>query len=280
MLSVCIVLVNSTFRKGIESPEQLEDLGINVYASIPISEWQRKKDLEIKIKDSKGANLDLLLASGNPTDLAVEAIRSLRTSLHFAMMEAKNNTLMIAGASPAIGKTFVSANLAAVIAQSGSKVLLIDGDMRKGYMHGILGCERNEGLSDILLGSNTAEEVIKETKIQNLFFISRGTTPPNPAELLMHKRLEKLLDDMNKLYDIILIDTPPILAVTDAAIIGRYVGTSLIVARFEVNTPKEVEVSIKRFEQNGVEIKGVIVNAMVKKMSNYYGYYQYSYGKK
>ena len=108
-------------RRGIENPEQLEELGINVYASIPVSETFAKRMVQTPTYG--------FLAIENPADLAIEAIRGLRTSLHFAMMEARNNVLMISGASPKAGKTFVSTNLAAIIAQAGKKVLLIDTDM-------------------------------------------------------------------------------------------------------------------------------------------------------
>ncbi|EPL2888854.1 GNVR domain-containing protein, partial [Serratia marcescens] len=120
LLSVAFVVIKMRMHRGIESPDQLEQEGFNVYASIPLSEWQQKKDLQIRLASRRKVNADSdsLLANGNPADLAIEAIRSLRTSLHFAMMEAKNNVLMISGASPNIGKTFVSINLAAVIAQS------------------------------------------------------------------------------------------------------------------------------------------------------------------
>ncbi|KFK97888.1 MULTISPECIES: tyrosine-protein kinase Wzc [unclassified Serratia (in: enterobacteria)] len=283
MLSIGYVLIRSFLYNGIESPEQLEELGINVYASVPLSEWQRKQDLTLankrKTKKTTPNDTSLLLTYGNPADLAVEAIRSLRTSLHFAMMEAKNNILMISGASPGIGKTFISANLAAVIAQSGLKVLFMDCDMRKGYAHELLGGDSRYGLSDVLSGKLNAQSAIQKTKYDNFDFIARGQNPPNPSELLMHNRFTELLEYVGEEYDIVLVDTPPILAVTDAAIIGKLAGTALMVARFEINSPKEVDVSIKRFEQNGVDIKGVILNAVLRKSSNYfgYGYYHYEY---
>ncbi|HBE9080893.1 tyrosine-protein kinase Wzc [Serratia fonticola] len=287
VLSVSYILLRSFLHRGIESPEQLEDLGINVYASVPLSEWQRTKDLEFFSKN-KGKKLNSdsnsLLAFGNPADLAIEAIRSLRTSLHFAMMEAKNNVLMISGASPGIGKTFISANLAAVIAQAGQKVLFIDSDMRKGYAHDLVGLDGKNGLSDILSGKIAVTSAVQHTAFEGLDFIPRGVVPPNPSELLMHNRFSEVINWASEHYDIVLVDTPPILAVTDAAIIGKYVGTSLMVARFELNSPKEVEVSFRRFEQNGIEIKGVILNAVIKKASNYYNYgydyYDYSYKSK
>ncbi len=269
-------------HRGIESPDELEQEGFNVYASIPLSEWQQKKDLQVRLASRRKVNADSdsLLANGNPADLAIEAIRSLRTSLHFAMMEAKNNVLMISGASPNIGKTFVSINLAAVIAQSGQKVLVIDADMRKGYLHSLLGIDGGNGLSDVLAQQVSIENAIKKTNVEGMDIIVRGQVPPNPSELLMTRGLGELIDWASQNYDMVLVDTPPILAVTDAAIIGHHAGTALMIARFGVNTVKEVEVSIRRFEQNGTNIKGVILNAVEKKASSYYGgygYYHYEY---
>ncbi|KHN91141.1 tyrosine-protein kinase [Pectobacterium actinidiae] len=279
MASTAFVILKTLLHKGIESPEQLEELGINVYASVPLSEWQQKKDRALLGNENKKGNTRStdLLAVGNPADLAIEAIRSLRTSLHFAMMEAKNNVLMISGASPAIGKTFVSANLGAVIAQSGQRVLIVDCDMRKGYAHELMGTHGTDGLSDILSGQCGAEESVRKTAVENMDFIPRGQVPPNPSELLMHTRFAEFLKWAGEHYDLVLLDTPPILAVTDAAIISRHAGTSLLVARFEMNTLKEIEVSIRRFEQNGTEIKGVILNAIMKRAASYYGYGNYNY---
>lgn len=232
--SVAVVLLKSVLHRGIESPEQLEDQGINVYASIPLSEWQQKKDIETLMRGNKKTNTrsKTLLAVGNPADLAIEAVRSLRTSLHFAMLEAKNNVLMVCGASPNIGKTFVSINLAAVIAQAGQRVLVIDADMRKGYSHSLLNTDWHNGLSDILSAQTTMANSVRKTEIENLDFIPRGQIPPNPSELLMGARFNELIDWASKNYDIVMIDTPPILAVTDAAIIGHRAGTSLMIARF------------------------------------------------
>jgi tyrosine-protein kinase Etk/Wzc len=281
ILSSGYVVLMSLLHRGIESAEQLEESGISVYASIPLSEWQvnqATKNLAKKKFSKSQAGNDFLLAVGNPADLAMEAIRSLRTSLHFAMMEAKNNVIVISGASPGIGKTFVCANLAATVALSGLRVLFIDGDLRKGYSHKLFAEGKNDkGLSSVLSGKDSVEHAILKTKIEGLDFMGRGQVPPNPSELLMHKNFEQLLKTVSENYDIVLIDTPPILAVTDAAIIGKHAGTSLMVARFDVTPLKEIEVSIRRFEQSGVEIKGVILNAVRKKASGYYGYYQYDY---
>lgn len=285
IISASIVLLRVFLRRGIETPEQLEELGINVYASIPVAETFTKNVVQKKRWSRKIVDeIPDFLAVDNPADLAIEAIRGLRTSLHFAMMEARNNVLMISGASPNAGKTFVSSNLAAVISQTGKKVLFIDTDMRKGYTHELFNESNTNGLSDILSGRVEINKAIKTIKSAGFDYISRGMAPPNPAELLMHRRFSELLNWASENYDIVVLDTPPILAVTDAAVIGNYAGTTLLVARFERNTAKEIEVSLKRFEQSGVLVKGCIFNGVVKKASSYYGYgynhYGYSYSDK
>lgn len=282
VVSIGLVLLRVFLRRGIESPEQLEEIGINVYASIPVSEAFAKKMIQKQgWRKKQQSEYQGFLAIENPADLAIEAIRGLRTSLHFAMMEARNNVLMISGASPNAGKTFVSTNLAAVISQAGKKVLLIDTDMRKGYTHKLFNVSNENGLSDFLSGKNELSKTVRKITEIGFDFIPRGMVPPNPAELLMHRRFGELIDWASKNYDIVVLDTPPILAVTDAAIIGHYAGTTLLVARFELNTAKELDVSFKRFEQSGVVVKGCILNGVVKKASSYYGYgyshYGYSY---
>ncbi|HBS3207480.1 TPA: polysaccharide biosynthesis tyrosine autokinase [Klebsiella pneumoniae] len=285
VVSAGIVLLKVLLRRGIETPEQLEELGINVYASIPVAEaFARKKVNDKGWGNRNSEQSQSFLAIENPADLAIEAIRGLRTSLHFAMMEARNNVLMISGASPNAGKTFVSSNLAAIIAQTGKKVIFIDTDMRKGYTHKLFNVKNDKGLSDILSGKSDINGAVRTIEQANFDYISRGAVPPNPAELLMHRRFGELLNWASERYDIVVLDTPPILAVTDAAIIGNYAGTTLLVARFELNTAKEIDISVKRFEQTGVNVKGCILNGVVKKASSYYGYgynhYGYSYTDK
>ncbi|EPQ1884142.1 TPA: polysaccharide biosynthesis tyrosine autokinase, partial [Escherichia coli] len=279
IVSIGLVLLRVFLRKGIESPEQLEEVGCNVYASIPVAEAYTKITEQSKKWSRKENKINQgFLAVDNPADLAIEAIRGLRTSLHFAMMESRNNVLMISGASQNAGKTFVSSNLSAVIAQTGKKVIFIDTDMRKGYTHKLFNVSNDNGLSDILSGKISIEKSIKKISSAGFDYISRGMAPPNPAELLMHKRFAELINWASENYDIVVLDTPPILAVTDPAVIGHYAGTTLLVARFELNTVKEIEVSIKRFENTGIQVKGCILNGVVKKASSYYGYGYSHYG--
>ncbi|EOH4103307.1 polysaccharide biosynthesis tyrosine autokinase [Vibrio vulnificus] len=279
MLSVALVLVKAAFHRGVENPDEIEQIGLSVYASVPKSNLQ----LELANKLArKKRNTDLtLLAESNPADLSIEALRGLRTSLHFAMMEAKNNVLMISGPAPGIGKSFVSTNFAAVAAKTGQKVLLIDADMRKGYLQQCFGLNWENGLSDLLSGKVTRDVAVQSAKVENLDIITRGQVPPNPSELLMHPRFKELVDWASEHYDLVIIDTPPVLAVTDPSIVGAIAGTTLMVARFGQNTVKEIDVARSRFEQAGIEVKGVILNAIEKKASSSYGYgyYNYSYGE-
>ncbi|HIG0497917.1 TPA: GNVR domain-containing protein, partial [Klebsiella pneumoniae] len=206
MTSAGVVLLRVILRRGIETPEQLEELGINVYASIPIAETFSKSVVQKKGWSKKSAEeIQGFLAVDNPADLSIEAIRGLRTSLHFAMMEARNNVLMISGASLNAGKTFVSSNLAAVISQTGKKVLFIDTDMRKGYTHKLFNENNTNGLSDILSGKVEINRALKKVVSGDFDFISRGMAPPNPAELLMHRRFGELLNWASENYDIVVL---------------------------------------------------------------------------
>jgi tyrosine-protein kinase Etk/Wzc len=281
-LAVALVLMRKALNRGLESPEAIEQLGLPVYASIPYSTLQKVEEDQITRGRGRTDAGSSLLAISHPTDLAVEALRSLRTSLHFAMLEAPNNRIMISGPSPEVGKTFVSVNLAAVIAQTGQRVLLIDVDMRRGYLHKVLGVSAKDGLSDILSNQCTLETAIHNTGIENLDLISRGQIPPNPSELLMHRNLTELLSQVSERYDLVILDTPPLLAVTDAAIVGRQSGTNLIVTRYGLNPAKEIEHTMRRFAQNGIVLRGAIFNGVEKKASakygyGNYGYYQYEY---
>ncbi|MEL7938652.1 polysaccharide biosynthesis tyrosine autokinase [Pseudomonas delhiensis] len=275
--SVGLVLLRKALNRGIETPDAIEQLGLPVYASIPYSVLQKAEEDRRDKGRGRAAKAAPLLAISHPTDLAIESLRSLRTSLHFAMLEAGNNRLMISGPSPAVGKTFVSSNLAAVIAQTGQRVLLVDVDMRKGYLHKVLNSGDENGLSDILVKRCDFNTAVRATEIEGFHFIPRGQIPPNPSELLMHPNFTAFLEEAGRQFDLVILDTPPLLAVTDAAIVGRQSGTSLIVTRFGLNPTREIELTIRRFAQNGIELKGAIFNGVEKRASASYGYGGYGY---
>lgn len=300
MMGLMIVLLRHMLRRGVESVDQLQALGLQVYATIPLSERQRRlfdrfKDRKWRhriraafgntMADTMGKARKFrrakeengVLALIDPSDLAIEALRSLRTSLHFAMLEAGNKRLMLTGPSPAVGKSFISTNLAAICAQSGQRVLLIDADLRKGHIHRSFKGESAQGLSDYLVGDASLDAVLRDTEQSGLDYIARGTAPPNPSELLMTQKFSQFLDDVEVQYDLIIIDTPPALAVTDAAVVGKQVGTTLMITRFRENPVNEIERSLVQLENAGVVVKGSILNAIERTASSYYGY-GYGYG--
>ncbi|MFC6335279.1 polysaccharide biosynthesis tyrosine autokinase [Pseudomonas sp. CCM 7891] len=276
-IGVALVLVRKSLSRGLEGPEGIEQLGLPVYASIPYSALQQEEDGKKFRLNDESRKQSSLLAIRNPTDLSIESIRSLRTCLHFAGLDSGNNRIMISGPSPEVGKTFVSSNLAAVMAQSGQRVVLIDADMRKGHLHKTFNTPIANGFSDLLVKRCSLEQAIHQTEIDSLHFISRGQVPPNPSELLMHANFRELLAQLSELYDVVIIDTPPLLAVTDAAIVGREAAISLIVARFGVNPAKEIELTIRRFAQNGIQLKGAVFNGVEKRSASYYGNGGYNY---
>jgi tyrosine-protein kinase Etk/Wzc len=292
ILGVALTFIRRALNRGVEDPDLIEkELHIPVYASIPHSMEQEKLSKKLKSNYARKSNEPLILAVQNKDDLAIESLRSLRTTLHFAFLEAQNNIIMITGPSPGVGKTFVSINLAAVLADAGKKILLIDGDMRKGFINKVLGVDRENGLSELISntgsdGTSMRDKAIHRIPIANLDFIPTGSIPPNPSELLLHERFGHLLASISKNYDHVIIDSPPILAVTDAAIIGRLASATLMVVKAGQHPIRELEQSVKRLSQAGVNLKGVVFNDLPELSSRYgYGYgqnkyvYQYSYKK-
>lgn len=285
MVGVGIVFLREALRRGVKSTDEIEAIGLPVYATIPYSDLQQKLNRKLNDRKSRASNSESsLLAATSGNDLSIEAIRSLRTSMHFARINSEDKVLMITGPNQDIGKSFVSANLAAVYAQMGQKVLQIDADMRKGHMQDLFNLEKRNGLSEYLSGQIKIDKIIKRTEVENLHFISCGETPPNPSELLMLPGFDDLVEWAKKTYDLIIIDTPPVLAVTDAAVIGRFASIIMLVAWFDVTSVKEIEATMRRCEQNGIKIRGCILNGIVKKAGYYdfgqYGYYGYSYNNK
>jgi tyrosine-protein kinase Etk/Wzc len=190
--------------------------------------------------------------------------------------------VLITGPAPGVGKSFISKNLAAVLAQAGKRVIVVDADLRKGHINKAFGMARGMGVSDYIMGIIELRDIIRPTGIDNFSLITTGQIPPNPSELLMHPRFAQLLAELEKQCDVLLIDAPPVLAVSDAAIIGRLVGATLLVARAGRHPIRELEQAVRRFDQAGVEVKGFVFNGFDLKRQRYrFGYegyhYQYKY---
>lgn len=274
-IGTLIALLRNMLRTGIKDSGQIEnELDLPVYATVPRSPIQ-----ESRIKILKKKKSIPILAVKNSDDIAIESLRSIRTAIHFALANAKNNIIMIAGPSPEVGKSFISTNLATIFAQGDKRVLLIDADMRRGYMHKYFDVDVKPGLSELLSGQADLQKVLHKTPVANLDVITRGKSPTNPSEILSSNQFKELLEQLQSQYDHIIIDTPPVLAVTDGIIISQYTGVNLIVARYAKSQMKELELTLNRFEQAGVKVNGFILNDIQRASAGYgYGYnYAYAY---
>ncbi|MBP4808963.1 polysaccharide biosynthesis tyrosine autokinase [Acinetobacter baumannii] len=274
-IGALIALLRNMLRTGIKDSGQIEnEMDLPVYATVPRSPIQ-----ESRIKILKKKKSIPILAVKNSDDIAIESLRSIRTAIHFALANAKNNIIMIAGPSPEVGKSFISTNLATIFAQGNKRVLLIDADMRRGYMHKYFDVDVKPGLSELLSGQADLQKVLHKTQVANLDVITRGKSPTNPSEILSSNQFKELLEQLQSQYDHIIIDTPPVLAVTDGIIISQYTDVNLIVARYAKSQMKELELTVNRFEQAGVKVNGFILNDIQRASAGYgYGYnYAYAY---
>ena len=274
-LGTLLALLRNMLRSGIKDSNQIEnELDLPVYATVPHSPVQ-----ESLIKILKKKKNIPILAVKNSNDIAIESLRSMRTAIHFALSSAKNNIIMISGPAPELGKSFISTNLATILAQSDKRVLLIDADLRRGYMHKYFNYDPKPGLTEYLNGQQELGSIVRSTGVENLSIISRGKSPANPSELLSTQKFSDMLMHLSSQFDHILIDTPPVLACTDGIIISHYAGVNLVVARYAKTQMKELELTVNRFEQAGVKVNGFILNDIQREAGGYgYGYnYAYAY---
>lgn len=279
---VALAIAKNSLFGGIRNPSEIEaHTGLNVYSSIPLSAAQRTIDKNIESK-APGMHVLALQQSEDP---AVESLRSLRTALQFAMLEAPNNRLLISGATPGVGKTFVSVNFAAITAASGKKVLLIDADLRKGRVNQFFSISRSSGLSELIAGTLSFEKAIRSSIVPDLDVITTGVLPPNPAELLTSDSFSQILEKLSPNYDLVIIDTAPVLVAADTASVAPLAGSLLLVARAEKTHLGELNESVRRLAHAGCSANGVILNAMdlsrrhAGSSSYKYGGYRYTHYK-
>jgi tyrosine-protein kinase Etk/Wzc len=254
------VFLRRNLFKGIDDPDHVERaFHLPVFGIVPQSAEQTQLESSFV---RGGERLRPVLANARPKDVTIESLRSLRTAMQFTLMDARNRIVMLTGPMAGVGKSFLSVNLAMLLAHSGKRVLLIDGDMRRGTLERYIGGAQETGMSELLSGQISLEEAIRPSSIEGLSFISCGRRPPNPSELLMSPRLPQYLDGLAKRYDVILIDTPPVLAVTDASIIGAYAGSTFFVMRSGMHSEVEIADALKRLRAAGVHVQGGIFNGM------------------
>lgn len=275
-IGVLLALVRNLMRHGIRSANEIEStLGLPVYATVPRSSVQ-----ENRLKVLKRRKQIPILAVNSSNDIAIESLRSIRTALHFTLQQSSNKIITITGPAPELGKSFIAVNLAALFAQDQKRTLIIDADLRRGYLNKYFGQANEIGLSQYLSGLNTLEQVLIHSEIEglNLDFIPRGKVPANPSELLNSTRFDELLAFLSTKYDCIIIDTPPVLAVTDSIVIARHSTANLVVARYAQTAIQELEIVVNRFEQANLKINGFILNDILREAGYGYGGYGYGYG--
>lgn len=274
LAGIALAIVRSKMSSGIRNPQEIEDrLGLNVYSVVPLALEQDR----ILQRIAGGAGGVQVLAITEPESLAIESLRNLRISLQLTLMESGNNRVLITGATPGVGKSFVSGNFAVIMAQAGKRVLLIDADLRKGHIQKAFGLPRRGGLADVLIGDMPAEQAIHGAVVPNLDILTTGNYPANPANLMLSARLGEFLNAMSEQYDLVVIDSPPVLVAADAAAVAAHAGAILLVARDTLTQLGELNESVKRLAHAGRQVSGVVFNGM-DLSRRHYGSYGYKYG--
>ena len=276
LIGIGFVFLRQWLRRGVQSAEQIDALGLLVFATInvaPQAENAHKRKGAIPI-----------LALSDPGDLAVEGFRSLRTSLHFAMMDARTNSVALTSPAPGVGKSFTAVNLAVVAAQAGQRVCLVDADIRRGYLRRYFDIPKDQlGLAEYLSGDAKLDKILCPGPIANLSVITTGQYPPNPSELLMRSSFQDLVAQLNSRFDLLIFDTPPALAVTDPVIVGRSLGATIAVARFDQTPVREIDAMNRQLRAAGVNVAGAVLNGFDPRKAkagsgySYAGSYRYEY---
>ncbi|WP_042345874.1 CpsD/CapB family tyrosine-protein kinase [Bacillus massiliigorillae] len=214
-----------------------------------------------------------LIASLSPKSPISEQYRTIRTNIQFASIDYEIQSIMVTSAEPGAGKSTTSANLAVVFAQQGKRVLIIDSDLRKPTLHHIFKVHNNDGLTSVLMKSKQLEEVIVPTNEPNVFLLTSGPIPPNPAELLISKAMKFIYNKVIHEYDLVIFDTPPILAVTDSQIVSHYCDGTIIVVASEQTKKEQLKKGIELLNFSKARIVGTVLNN--KKLSNHDNHYYY-----
>lgn len=268
-------------RRGIEDPEEINNqLGLSVYAVLPHCSVQRKLERQREAAVTEGASS--ILAAVEPQDQTTEALRSLRTALQLAMPRSGPRILCMNSLGPGEGKSFLASNLGYLFAQGGTRVLLVDADMRRGHLHRVFGWRRGKGLSDVLQGTATIDEVVRKTPQKMLDVVTTGTVPEDAANILVQHNIGKVMEQFAANYDLVIADVPPVLAVGDALIIGSHATLNLLVLKYGLHSLSQVRFALKRFKQHNIQLEGCVLNDVSISAQRYaynnYGYqYQYQY---
>jgi tyrosine-protein kinase Etk/Wzc len=275
LVALAAAFLPRSLRPSIRRVEDLEKVtGLPIYATIPQSNAQAQSVFRVP---GRRRPVEGLLHAIHPDDPAIEALRAMRLGLQFATVGSKNSLIVITSPSAQIGKTFVSANFAAVLASMGKRVLLIDCDMRRPRVADYFGLRKEPGLSNLLASEGEPNLSYIHSVTSELDVLCSGSIPPNPGELLARPMFASLLEILEGRYDQIIIDTPPVLPVGDALTISRLAGAIFMVARAEITTPVEVVDALRKLETAGATVNGMLLNGVrISRLG--YGYsYHYKY---
>jgi tyrosine-protein kinase Etk/Wzc len=270
VLGVIAAFIRKSLRVVIDNPEKMEDLlGVPVYAAIPHS----KAQMELQLHAGSMQGGVSLLASSMPMDVAIESLRSFRTVLQYTLSKVPGKVVLMTGPTAGTGKSFASANLAALLGSGGKKVLLIDGDLRNGNLHRCFGVSRRLGLSEAVMGTKRIDNVIHRNVLPDVDFLSTGSLVEESSELLMRPTLPWLIESLEAQYDIMLIDGAPLLEVSDSILLGMHASAIYLVTRSGVTTASDVTESLKRLAQAGLSANGFLFNDVPVQRRQYsYGY--------
>ena len=278
MIGTILALIKGLLRNAVKDPERLEaKTGVPVIATIP------RSPLLTRLGKSKKSQ-NRLLAHADSNSLSYEAIKSLRTNLMFGMptvgkIGQRAKVILITGESPGVGKSFISSNLSEVFAQLNKKVLVVDADMRLGELHKMFNMTQDNGLGNYLAQGVNLADVIHPTAIDNIDFIPRGQHPHNPASLLSGDRFSAMMTELNEHYDYIVIDSPPLLAASDAIIMSQYADKVLMVTRYDQSIEGQVVYAMKQMNKANIQVDGIILNDVQQGLMSKYSYqYSYAYG--
>lgn len=277
LLGLCLGVATAFFKKafhhGIDNPQKIEQmLGARVvYATIPHSQAQSNLCKQV----SSQTRALPILANIDPEDIAIESLRCFRTTLLFSMPEFRNNIVLISSPTRNLGKSFVTVNLASVLAASGKRVLLVDADFREGNLHHYFETDRRNGLAESIANVSLLKQAIRRNVQPNLDFLSTGNIPPNPSEYLLHPNFSTVLESASAEYDIVLIDPPPVLMVSDVLTIASHAGSVFILTRSDVTTESEINETIKRLNHAGISPQGILFNDLKMRVHQFD---KYSYG--
>jgi tyrosine-protein kinase Etk/Wzc len=269
MLGVGLAFVREYMDTRLHSSDQIEHMyGLPTIARVP----------EMSLGNGAGGRRNALVTLTQAHSVGAESFRNLRTNVRFVRAGQGATEMVVTSPAPQEGKSVTAANLAIALAQQGMKTLLVDADMRRSVQHRQFGLETSPGLSDLLVEDEGLESILKPTTVENLDVLTAGKHPPNPAELVGSPRMEVLLDALRERYDTIVIDSPPMLAVTDASVLGKKTDGVILVVRAEKTEKDSINLAIQQLRHVGARILGVVVND-AKPDGPYYSYYRKYYGE-